>query len=149
MVLELCGDSSLGLKETQADVLFALSALSAQINEEIDKNLAYAQGHFDCRVELRDGGQFGEGRIAMAYGELAHIQVIAGRYEDAIYNARMAINMTEESPAFLAGDDWPTFSTTHLAYALATQGRYDEAMDRLQRTLDYWKPRSFETHSFQ
>jgi len=149
MVLQFSSDSSLGLKETRADVLFALSALSAQTNEDIDKNLQYAQSHFDYRVELRDGSQFGEDRMAMAHAELAHIQMLAGKYDDAIQNARVAIEMTEKSPAYLRGDDWPTFSCTHMAFALAAQGRYDEAMVPLRRSLDYWMSRAHDTHLFQ
>ena len=149
MVLELSSDSKSSMEETHADVLFALSVLSAQTNEDIDKNLLYAQNHFDRRLELRDGSQFGEDRMALAHGELAHIQMLAGQYEDAIRNARVAINLTEKSPAFLAGDDWPTFSSGHLAFALAAQGRYDEAMIPLQRSLDYWASRANDTHSFQ
>ncbi|KAL5120651.1 hypothetical protein ACEQ8H_001399 [Pleosporales sp. CAS-2024a] len=77
-VLELCQPEPVEMAITRADVLFALSALSAQVNEQIDKNMYYAKEHFEARVKLRDGSQGAEDGMAMAYGELAHIQMIAG-----------------------------------------------------------------------
>ncbi|KAL2131080.1 hypothetical protein VTI74DRAFT_5576 [Chaetomium olivicolor] len=155
-VLEISDDSGLAgsdqnlkMSEIRADVLFALSALSAQISEDIDKNLRYAHAHFDMRVKLRDGTAFGEARMAMAYGELAHIQMLAGQYEDAIHNSQVAIDMTEISAAFKNGSDFPTFASTHQAFALAALGQYDKAMRRLQLALDYWMMHSSKGHSFQ
>ncbi|GAW19499.1 hypothetical protein ANO14919_089860 [Xylariales sp. No.14919] len=85
----------------------------------------------------------------MAYGEVAQAELLAGHYEDAIDNSRMAISLTEKSPAFLAGEDWPTFSSTHQAFALAALGRYDEAVDVMQKSLDYWMSHLHANHSFQ
>jgi tetratricopeptide (TPR) repeat protein len=85
----------------------------------------------------------------MAYGELAHIQMLAGAYAEAIANAQTAIDVTERSPAFVAGHDWPTFSSTHKAFALASLGRYVEAMIPLERSLEYWVRRANDAPVFQ
>ena len=85
----------------------------------------------------------------MAHGELAHIQMLAGRYEDAVHHAQVAIDMTEASAAFRGGSDFPTFASTHQAFALAALGQYDKAMLRMQLALDYWTTHSSEGHSFQ
>ncbi|KAK3364321.1 hypothetical protein B0T25DRAFT_598284, partial [Lasiosphaeria hispida] len=152
-VLNLSDEAQQGnspaMSEIRADVLFCLSALSAQINEEIEENLRYARDHFDLRVKLRDGTAFGELRMAMAHGELAHIQVLAGQYEDAIHHAQVAIDMTEVSDAYKNGSDFPTFSSTHQGFALAAIGEHDKAMQRMQLALDYWTTHSSEGHSFQ
>lgn len=132
----------------RADVLFALSALSAQINENIDKNMYYAKEHYNARLQLRDGTQLAEDRMAMAYGELAHIQMIAGHHDEAIDNAQKAIEMTWKSPLYLAGDDWPTFAHSHQSFSLAALRRYEEALKLIQATLNYWNSRSSSTHAF-
>ncbi|RWA08816.1 hypothetical protein EKO27_g6291 [Xylaria grammica] len=148
-VLRVSDEPGSNLDEVRADVLFALSALSVQINEDKTKILDYAHRHLDCRKRDRDGTQFREDRLAMAYGEVAQAELLAGHYEDAINNSRMAISLTEKSPAFLAGEDWPTFSSTHQAFALAALGRYGEAVDVMQKSLDYWMSHSHANHSFQ
>jgi hypothetical protein len=137
------------MSEIRADVLFCLSAVSAQTGEDTDKNLEYARDHSDLRARLQDGTEFGEARVAMAHGELAHIQMLAGQYEDAIYHSQVAIDMTEASADFKTGADFPTFASTHQAFALAALGRYAEAMHRTQLALDYWTTHSSEGHSFQ
>ncbi|TPX09381.1 uncharacterized protein E0L32_009425 [Thyridium curvatum] len=148
-VLRLSSDLAAEMEETRADAYFALSALSAQVNEHPKINLDYAQHHFDCRLKLCDRAQFREDRMAMAYGELAHAQRLAGLYEVAIENTRVAIELTEASPAFKSGDNWPTFSNTHQAFALAALGRYGEAITPIHRSLEYWSKRASTTHSFQ
>lgn len=147
-VLDLCQHEPVELAVTRADVLFAISALSAQINENIDKNMYYAKEHFEARVRLRDGSQTAEERMAMAYGELAHVQMIAGQYNEAKQNAQEAMNMTWKSPLFLAGKDWPTFAHSHKVFACAMTGEYAEALRLIQATLKYWTSRSSSTHEF-
>ncbi|KAF2810715.1 uncharacterized protein BDZ99DRAFT_287606 [Mytilinidion resinicola] len=147
-VLQLCLVEPVEMAEIQADVLFALSALSAQINGKVEKSLSYAQQHYDARLELRDGSELGEARMAMAYGELAHIQMIAGKHDDAIENAKEGINMTWKSPLFLAGNDWPTFAHSHQAFSLAALGQYEKALELVNATLKYWNSHSNETHAF-
>jgi hypothetical protein len=156
-VLELSDDSCLAvvsdsdrkMSEIRADVLFCLSAVSAQTGEDVHRNLGYARDHFDLRAKLQDGTEFGEARMAMAHGELAHIQMLAGQYEDAIRHSQVAIDMTEASADFKAGFDFPTFASTHQAFALAALGQYAKAMHRMQLALDYWTTHSSEGHSFQ
>jgi len=132
----------------RADVLFVLSALSAQINENIEINMYYAKEHYNARLQLRDGTQLAEDRMAMAYGELAHIQMIAGQHDEAIRNAQMGIEMTWQSPLYLAGDDWPTFAHAHQSFSLTDLGRYEEALKLVHATLKYWNSRSSSTHAF-
>lgn len=148
-VLDLTSDPRLGMDEIRADVLFALAALCPQINAENDAAIRYAQEHLEIRLKVRDGTRFREDRLAMAYGELAHAQLMVGLYEDTIENAKIAIALTETSPAYIAGDDWPTFSYTHQAFALAALDRYDEALKLIDQNLGYWMAHSHENHPFQ
>ncbi|KAI1756797.1 hypothetical protein F4782DRAFT_549242 [Xylaria castorea] len=148
-VLRISDEPGSDLSEIRADVLFALSALSAVVNEDKTKMLEYAYRHLDYRKKSRDGTQFREDRLAMAYGEVAHAELLVGHYKETIDNSRMAISLTETSPAFLSGDDWPTFSSSHQAFALAALGRHDEAVDLMQKSINYWMSRSHENHSFQ
>lgn len=147
-VLALCNSEPVELASTRADVLFALSALSAQVNEEIDKNMYFAKEHLQVRLQLRDRTQLSEDRMAMAYGELAHIQMIAGQNEHAIANAQLAIEMTWKSPLCLAGDDWPTFAHAHQAFSLVDLGKCEDALKLVHATLKYWQARSSSTHAF-
>ncbi|KAK0721254.1 hypothetical protein B0T21DRAFT_414450 [Apiosordaria backusii] len=137
------------MTEIRADALFCLSVVEAEVNENIEQNLQYAQEHYELRVKLRDGTTLGEARMAMAHGELAHIQMLAGQYDEAIYNAQVGIDMTEVTEAFKNGSDFPTFASSHQAFALAARGKYDKAMARLQLALDYWNTHSSEGHLFQ
>jgi tetratricopeptide (TPR) repeat protein len=137
------------MTEIRADVLFSLSSLSAEVGQDIETNLGYAQHHFELREKLRDGTPFGEARMAMAYGELAYAQLLAGRYEDAVHHSQIAINMTEESDDFKRGADFPTFASSHQAMALAALERHDDAMGRIQKALEYWNSHSSERFSFQ
>lgn len=148
-ILSMSKDDSLHMDETRADALFALAALSTQINETKERTIAYAEEHLVYRRALRDGTRFGEDRLAMAHGELAQAQLTAGQYEDAITNANIAIELTWPSPAFISGDDWPTFAETHKAFALAALGRYAEALDAIDRNLGYWMAHAHERHPFQ
>jgi tetratricopeptide (TPR) repeat protein len=148
-ILGMPRDDSLRMDELRADALFALAALSTQINETKERTIAYAEQHLVYRRALRDGTRFREDRLAMAHGELAQAQLIAGEYEDAILNANIAIELTLPSPAFLNGDDWPTFAETHKAFALAALGRYADALDAIDRNLDYWMAHAHERYPFQ
>ena len=149
-VLELSDrNKNLEMREIRADALFSLSALSAQINEDINKNLQYARDHFDLRVKLRDGTSFGEARVSMAHGMLAHIHMLAGQYEDAVHHSQVAIDMTEETEAYRNGTDFPTFATSHLAFSLAALGQCDKAMSRLDLALEYWNTHPSKAHSHQ
>lgn len=142
-------ESNRVMTEIRADALFSLSVVEAEVNESIQQNLKYAWEHYELRVKLRDGTVLGEARIAMAHGELAHIQMLAGQYDDAIHNAQIGIDMTEVTKAYKNGSDFPTFASSHQAFALAARGDYDKAMHRLQLALDYWTTHSSEGHLFQ
>jgi tetratricopeptide (TPR) repeat protein len=139
------------MQDILADNLFSLSALSIQTNDVKMQNMAYARDHFDIRMKLRDGSQFAEDRLATAEGELGQLCMLRGQYEDSIEHCNIAIEITNKSPRFLLGDDWPTWSHCTQAFSLSALGRYDEAVKLMLATEKYHlgRQRQHPGHSFQ
>ncbi|KUJ16429.1 TPR-like protein [Mollisia scopiformis] len=135
--LTICRKYVEEMQDLLADNLFLLSALSVQINDNLEKNLQYAEDHFQVRIKLCDGSQFSEDRLATAHGELGQVLMLVGRYEESIEHCKIAIEITKRSPRFIGGDDLPIRSHCHQAYAMSALGRNDEAIKSLEGTLKY------------
>ena len=102
----------------------------------IDPNLADAHlslgmalaGAFDwkgCEQEIKRALELNL-KLAMAYDQLAWLQTMFGRFEEAIRNKQKAIELDPLSLMFNTG----------LGVALNAARRYDEAMAQLRKTLE-------------
>lgn len=147
-------EKTAAMSHVHADCVLAVSTLLEPNENKIDQSLKYAHTHLELRLMLRNGSQHQEELAGLAYGELAHIQTLAGQSEKAIKNAQTSLHIAENIPSLLAGNDlmgneWPTFSSVYLASALASLGRYEEAMMPVQRCLEYWESQANDSPCFQ
>ena len=91
-----------------------------------DGRLEEAERHFRAAIALRED-------LVHARENLANVLALQGRVDEAIEQIRAALRIRESQPPDVAGDFSDTYF--HVAQLLIRRGRYQEAIDELDRLL--------------
>ena len=139
--LTVCRKNPNDMAEILADALKSLMTLSCETVQDPAKTLEYAQEHFKLRKQLNDQSQLAIDNLAMAHGDLGEAYMVNGQYEKSIEHCRKSQEMDFLQPDIVAGLGWPHFAFIHEGWSLLGLGRYSEAVERMQMTLDFRKRR--------